>query len=84
MLMLVMMGMNIISIFSVTRRYRSDVRYSVSEWVIVSIDLTDVTLVSEDTYGDDKEDEEDDEDEEGEESKECEGCEVDEKGEEVE
>ena len=34
------------SLFSVTRRSRSDE----SHWVSVSIDLTDVTLVSEDTY----------------------------------
>ena len=33
----------------------------VSEWVSVSTDLTDVTLVSDDTYGDDEEDEEDEE-----------------------
>ena len=39
--------------FSVIRRYRSDVGY----WLTVSIDSTDVTLVSEDTYGDDGDDE---------------------------
>ena len=37
-------------IFSVTRRSRSDSRYSVSQSVSVSIDLSDVTLVSDDTY----------------------------------
>ena len=37
-------------IFSVTRRYRSDVCDLLSNWLDVSIDLTDVTLVSEDTY----------------------------------
>ena len=59
---------------------------SLTHWLIVCTDLTDVTLVSEDTYayGDDKEDEEDDEDEEGEESKECEEGEEYEEGEEVE
>ena len=40
--------------FSVTRRYRSDVcdwlTDWVSDWVIVRIDWTDVTLVSDDTY----------------------------------
>ena len=40
------------------------VTYLLNYWVSVSTDLTDVTLVSDDTYGDDKEDEEDDEDEE--------------------
>ena len=47
-----------IIIFSVTRRSRSDESHSLSEWVsewvsqwvIVSIDFTDVTLVSDDTY----------------------------------
>ena len=41
------------TIFSVTRRSRSDVSQSVSEWVSqwhCWTDLTDVTLVSEDTY----------------------------------
>ena len=33
------------------------VRDWLSDWVGVCIDLTDVTLVSEDTYGDDDEDE---------------------------
>ena len=41
-------------IFSVTRRSRSDIRqlltYSLTESVSVSTDLTDVTLVSDDTY----------------------------------
>ena len=40
-------------IFSVTRRSRSDVSQSVSEWVSqwhCWTELTDVTLVSEDTY----------------------------------
>ena len=40
--------------FSVTRRSRSDSRqlltYSLTHWVSVSTDLTDVTLVSDDTY----------------------------------
>ena len=37
-------------IFSVMRRYRTNVSYSVREWVTLRTDLTDVTLVSEDTY----------------------------------
>ena len=37
-------------IFSITRRSRSDVSDWVTESVSVSTDLTDVTLVSEDTY----------------------------------
>ena len=37
-------------IFSVTRRSRSDSRYSLTHSVIVSTELTDVTLVSDDTY----------------------------------
>ena len=37
-------------LFSVTRRSRSDESDSVSQWVSVSTDLTDVTLVSDDTY----------------------------------
>ena len=37
-------------LFSVTRRSRSDSRYWVTYWVSVSTDLTDVTLVSDDTY----------------------------------
>ena len=41
-------------VFSVTRRSRSDschlLRYSVTPLLIVSTDLTDVTLVSDDTY----------------------------------
>ena len=41
-------------IFSVTRRSRSDESHSlthwVSQWVSISIDFTDVTLVSDDTY----------------------------------
>ena len=44
----------LISIFSVTRRSRSDSRqlltYSLTDLLIVSTDLTDVTLVSDDTY----------------------------------
>ena len=36
------------SIFSVWRRSRSDVSHLLSEWMFA--DLTDVTLVSEDTY----------------------------------
>ena len=49
-------------VFNVTRHYRSDVGYLLD----VSTDLTDVTLVSEDTYGadDDNEDEEDNEEDE--------------------
>ena len=43
-----------LAIFSVTRRSRSDSRhlltYSLTESVSVSTDLTDVTLVSDDTY----------------------------------
>ena len=48
-------------LFIVTRRYRSDV----CNWLIVSCDLTDVTLVSEDTYEDEdiEEDKEIEEDE---------------------
>ena len=41
-------------VFSVTRRSRSDshhlLTYSLTYWVSVSTDLTDVTLVSDDTY----------------------------------
>ena len=37
---------------------------SLSHWVIVSTDLTDVTLVSDDTYGKDEENDNDDEDDE--------------------
>ena len=37
-------------LFSVTRRSRSDESHSLSESLIVSTDLTDVTLVSDDTY----------------------------------
>ena len=37
-------------VFSVTRRSRSDVRERVSDWVGVCIDLTYVTLVSDDTF----------------------------------
>ena len=37
-------------IFSVTRRSRSDESHSLTDWVDVLIDFTDVTLVSEDTY----------------------------------
>ena len=36
--------------FSVTRRSGSDAVHSLTEWVMVSIDLTDVTLVSDDTF----------------------------------
>ena len=32
------------------RRYRTNVSYSVCPWVTLRTDLTDVTLVSEDTY----------------------------------
>ena len=54
--------------FSVTRRYRSDVCYWLTYYLIVSTDFTDVTLVSEDTRGDEEEHEdEEDEDEEYEE-----------------
>ena len=38
----------------------------VTDWVNVCTDLTDVTLVSEDAYGDEEEDEEDGTDEEDE------------------
>ena len=49
---------------SVTRRSRSDECDLLSEWVIVRTDLTDVTLVSDDTHGnEDLEDEGDEEDE---------------------
>ena len=47
-------------ISSVTRRYRSDVCLRLT----VRTDLTDVTLFSEDTYGDDEEDENQDEEDE--------------------
>ena len=36
--------------FSVTRRSRSDECDLLTDWVSVSIDFTDVTLVSDDTY----------------------------------
>ena len=39
-----------VTFFSVTRRSRSDESHSLSQWVDVLIDLTDVTLVSDDTY----------------------------------
>ena len=39
-----------ILVFSVTRRSRSDESHSLSQWVSVSINFTDVTLVSDDTY----------------------------------
>ena len=43
-----------IPVFSVTRRSRSDESHSLTEsltyWVSVLIDFTDVTLVSDDTY----------------------------------
>ena len=53
------------SVFSVTRRSRSDGSHSLThslsesltEWLLA--DLTDVTLASDDTYEDDEEDEED-------------------------
>ena len=37
-------------LFSVTRRSRSDSRHLLTHLLIVSTDLTDVTLVSDDTY----------------------------------
>ena len=37
-------------IFSVMRRYRTNVSYSVCQSVTLRTELTDVTLVSEDTY----------------------------------
>ena len=40
----------IIIVFSVTRRYRSDSRPSLNYSLSVRTDLTDVTLVSDDTY----------------------------------
>ena len=52
-------------IFSVTRRSRSDVSESVSDWWLA--DFNDVTLASDDTYKEDEEDEEEEEDEEDEE-----------------
>ena len=39
-----------ISVFSVARRSRSDSRQLLSQSVIVSTDLTDVTLVIDDNY----------------------------------
>ena len=39
------------SIFSVTRRSRSDESHLLTYSLSVSIDFTDVTLVSDDTYG---------------------------------
>ena len=39
---------------SPARRYRSDFGYWLSQSVRVGIDFTDVTLVGEDTYGDDE------------------------------
>ena len=69
-------------IFSVTRRSRSDESHSLTDLLTylldVSIDFTDVTLVSEDTHVDDEEDEEDEEVEEGEEDEEDEDDEEDE------
>ena len=50
-----------VDIFSVTRRSRSDGSHWVTEWTLA--DLTDVTLVSDDSYGEDEEGEEDEEDE---------------------
>ena len=41
---------NFIHVFSVTRRSRSDSRHLLTHLLIVSTDLTDVTLVSDDTY----------------------------------
>ena len=57
------------TVFSATRRSRSDVCDSLTHWVSINIDFTDMTLMSEDTYGD-EEDEEDEEGEEGEEDEE--------------
>ena len=37
------------SVFSVTRRSRSDAVHLLTDYLMVSIDLTDVTLVSDDT-----------------------------------
>ena len=37
-------------IVSVTRRSRSDESHSLTDWLDVSIDFTDVTLVSDDNY----------------------------------
>ena len=46
--------LNLFYLFSVTRRSRSDeshlLTYWVTNWVSVSIDFTDVTLVSDDSY----------------------------------
>ena len=50
--------MVITPIFSVTKHSRSDGSHSLSEWAIISTDFTDVTLASDDTYGEDEEDEE--------------------------
>ena len=47
-----------------------EVMLSLSHWVSVCIDLTDVTLVSEDTYRDEEEDEEDEDDEDDEDDEE--------------
>ena len=41
-----------LSLFSVMRRYRTNVSYLVTESVSLRTELTDVTLVSEDTYSD--------------------------------
>ena len=83
----------VLFIFSATRRYRSDECDLLSTLLIVSTELTDVTLVSEDTCGDEEEDEkdekgekdeEDDEEEEDGEDEEYEEDEQDEKDEEDE
>ena len=50
--------------FLAFRRFRSDVRYWLTDSLTVSTELTDVTLVSEDTRGDEEEEKEDEEDEE--------------------
>ena len=48
------MGKILYPVFSITRRSRSDeshlLTYSLTHWVIVRIDLTDVTLVNDDAY----------------------------------
>ena len=48
-LMTLMTMMTLMTLFSVTRRSRSDVSHLLPESLDVSIDLTDVTLVSDDT-----------------------------------
>ena len=54
------------------------VTYLLTYWVSVSIDLTDVTLVSEDTCGDEEDDGEDEDDEKDENNEEVEEDERDE------